>query len=228
MSKLGYTWYPKDWNTSEAVFELTLEERGFYRELIDLAMLNDNKTEIKYSVWARKFNTDIITVENILNRLESLNLINTLEDTLFIPSCEARLIKVRAGRIGGKKSVKAKVEAKPKAKVKQTIKQSNNQIEKEIKKKVKYYRQFDHLKLKEEEFKKLNKDFTKAQIDNVLDSIENYSKNKSYKSLYLTARKWLEKQFPKVEEVKPKEILTAYEQMQQRKKLQLEQAKQGL
>ena len=56
MSKLGYTWYPKDWNNSEAVFELTLQQRGLYRELIDLAMLNDNKIIIKSSVWVRKWN----------------------------------------------------------------------------------------------------------------------------------------------------------------------------
>jgi len=55
MAKLGYTWYPKDWGNSESVFELNLSERGLYRELIDLAMLNDNKTDIKLEVWSRKF-----------------------------------------------------------------------------------------------------------------------------------------------------------------------------
>jgi hypothetical protein len=47
MSKLGYTWYPKDWGNSDSVFELSLCERGLYREFIDFAMLNDNKTELK-------------------------------------------------------------------------------------------------------------------------------------------------------------------------------------
>ena len=103
MSKLGYTFYPLDWTSSEQVFQLNLEERGFYRELIDLAMLNDNETQIKTSVWARKFDSDINTLESILDVLETLKLIerSDLNKTLFIPSCESRLKFVRAGRKGG-------------------------------------------------------------------------------------------------------------------------------
>jgi hypothetical protein len=113
--KLGYTFYPKDWNTSEAVFELSLEERGFYRELIDLAMLNDNKTQIKLSVWARKFASDINTLESILDVLEVLKLIkrDDLGKTLFIPSCEPRLNLVRGGRKGGKSKPTPKPIVKP-------------------------------------------------------------------------------------------------------------------
>ena len=50
MAKLGYTWYPKDWGNSDSVFELSLCERGLYREFIDFAMLNDNKTELFYDL----------------------------------------------------------------------------------------------------------------------------------------------------------------------------------
>ena len=53
MAKLGYTWYPKDWGNSDSVFELSLCERGLYREFIDFAMLNDNKTEIKKTNYDR-------------------------------------------------------------------------------------------------------------------------------------------------------------------------------
>ena len=104
MAKLGYTWYPKDWGNSESVFELNLTERGLYRELIDLAMLNDNKTEIKFDVWVRKFAIDIDSLKAILDKFLKLNLIEYKKDILFIPSCESRLKLVRGGSKGGKNS----------------------------------------------------------------------------------------------------------------------------
>lgn len=104
MAKLGYTWYPKDWGNSENVFELTLIERGLYRELIDMAMLNDNKTEINIKVWARKFGSTEDEIERILITLEELDLIVCTDINLFIPSCESRLNLMRGGSNGGKKS----------------------------------------------------------------------------------------------------------------------------
>jgi len=104
MAKLGYTWYPKDWGNSESVFELSLSERGLYREFIDLAMMNDNKTEIKKTVWCRKFCVSLPDLDVILDKLLSLKLIEYKENILFIQSCESRLNMVRGGSNGGKKS----------------------------------------------------------------------------------------------------------------------------
>jgi len=134
MAKLGYTWYPKDWGNSESVFELNLSERGLYRELIDLAMLNDNKTEIKLEVWSRKFAIDVDGLKSILGKLSILNLIKIEGDNLFIPSCESRLNLVRGGSNGGKKS---KPTVKPISKPFESLdekieKPIANQIEKEI------------------------------------------------------------------------------------------------
>jgi len=56
------------------------------------------------------------------------------------------------------------------------------------------YRKFSHLSLSTDEFNKLNKLYTKEQIDRVLDAIENFANNKKYKSLYLTSRNWLAKE----------------------------------
>lgn len=70
-----------------------------------------------------------------------------------------------------------------------TINSNNNRKE--------VYRSFKHLKLTYVEKEKLEKSFTLKQIDDILDAIENYKKNTNYSSLYLTAKKWLEKEHGK-------------------------------
>lgn len=57
------------------------------------------------------------------------------------------------------------------------------------------YRAFAHLKLYIEDFEKLIElGYSKIEIDLILDKIENYKKNTTYKSLYLTSKNWLEKE----------------------------------
>lgn len=59
------------------------------------------------------------------------------------------------------------------------------------------YRAFKHLELSKEEYEKLiNFGYSKNQIDEILDSIENYKDNKKYTSLYLTSKKWLHREYP--------------------------------
>lgn len=139
MAKLGYTWYPKDWGNSESVFELSLSERGLYRELIDLAMLNDNDTEMKLDTWIRKFSVSIEEITVILERLTELNLIEIEGEKLFIPSCESRLKLVRGGSNGGKKSKPAtKPNSKPTTKPFESLSENNKKpTTKQIEKKEK-------------------------------------------------------------------------------------------
>ena len=70
----------------------------------------------------------------------------------------------------------------------------NNKV---INNKENIYRSFDNLSLSKDEYNKLLTDYTKQQIDDILDDIENYKDNKKFKSLYLTAKKWLKKNEPK-------------------------------
>lgn len=150
MAKLGYTWYPKDWGNSESVFELSLKERGLFRELIDIAMLNDNKTIINMPVWCRKWAIKNDDLKSLLGILLIKNLIEVNGKKLFIKSCESRLNLVRGGSKGGKIS-------KPTQKpiIKPTQKPDSNQIEKKLKEKEKENRFFKFWELYP---KKVNKD----------------------------------------------------------------------
>ena len=68
------------------------------------------------------------------------------------------------------------------------------------------YRSFVHLSISEDEVKKLLDKHTITQINDVLNDIENYKQNTKYKSLYLTAVKWLQKNASTSEGISPEEI----------------------
>lgn len=70
-------------------------------------------------------------------------------------------------------------------------------VEYSIEEENKVYKSFKHLSISIGELEKLKVDYTISQIDGILESIENYRNNKNYVSLYLTAKKWLEKEYPK-------------------------------
>ena len=69
------------------------------------------------------------------------------------------------------------------------------------------YRSFDHLSLSQAEFEKLVEVYTKNDIDDILDQIENNAMNKKYTSLYLTTKNWLKRNQPKQLEDSSDDIL---------------------
>jgi hypothetical protein len=71
------------------------------------------------------------------------------------------------------------------------------------------YRSFAHLSITNADVEKLLEKYNINEIDEVLDSIENFKGNKKYTSLYLTANKWLSKNKKSTEVEEPKELLLA-------------------
>ena len=84
-----------------------------------------------------------------------------------------------------------------------SVSDSDSVISKDI------YRSFAHLSIKNADVEKLLKKYSIDDIDEVLDSIENFKGNKKYSSLYLTANKWLSKNKKTSEAEEPKELLLA-------------------
>lgn len=112
--------------------------------------------------------------------------------TLIKPQIDANIKRYNNGNKPKVKQDKSEPEAKQKQKVsKNEANENDNVNDNEV------YRRFAHLSMSKDEYIKLLTDYTESQVNNVLDEIENYKGNKNYKSLYLTAKKWLQKNYPK-------------------------------
>ena len=122
---------------------------------------------------------------------------------LIKPNIDANLRRYENGLKGAKAKQK---QSKPKAKGKQTGSKPKANVDvdvdkdedKDVNENKDIYTKFAHLKISVTENKKLIElGYTQDEIIQVYRAIENYAKNKNYKSLYLTAINWLVKNFGK-------------------------------
>jgi hypothetical protein len=102
------------------------------------------------------------------------------------PTCEDAIVKLAFITI--------------KASLKRDLSKWEKQIEQrseagKLKKEKEVYVCFDHLSITKAECIKLSENYTKKQIDAILEAIQNYKPNKKYTSLYLTAKNWLKKEY---------------------------------
>lgn len=145
MAKLGYTFYPKDFISDPDVMFMSAAERGVYRDLIDLAYMNDNMIPYSIDMLAKYTNSDIETVERVLSKKGAEN------DGFFsIPSCEKRIDLINRNKENGSKGgrpnnpkktqtiTQSKTQTKPKQKAdgnpndNPNLTQNERQIEREI------------------------------------------------------------------------------------------------
>jgi hypothetical protein len=162
---------------------------------ITLAMLN-KKFKDATKLFDELIKLDIIKHENKHDRIE-IDFLNIQYDLLS----EKRKRRQNAGSKGGN----AKAMLKQKGSYKDKDKDNDNYKEKEKDKNT--YRSFKHLTLSEFDFNRLiNSGYTKIQIDDILDKIENWKGNNKYSNLYLTSLQWLKKEVKAVDPNVPKMV----------------------
>jgi hypothetical protein len=136
MARLGYTFYPKDWRSSMNVSQLNLQERGFYRELIDECFIqNSFKIKINCKSFTRIHQLNSRSFARLLAKLhESLlivcpNFDQTLPEVeILIPSVSHRLVVIKDASNGGKGKALNTQKSSAKENIKEKEKEKGNII----------------------------------------------------------------------------------------------------
>ena len=168
------------------------------------------------SVCAEYWNrNNCLTIAEAKLRLRNSDLIDKLIEKKYLKTKKEKLVilfldnereEISAKRLKLSESGRKGGLSKAKATLKQgsSIKEEDKEEDKES-----IYRSFAHLSITNADVEKLLSKYSIEEIDEVLDSIENFKGNKKYTSLYLTASKWLSKNKKTSEVEEPKELLLA-------------------
>ena len=105
------------------------------------------------------------------------------------------LIKYEGIRLKNKENAEKRWNATASERIRPNTKNAVNDNDIVISKDI--YRSFAHLSMSKDELHRLLTTYSQQDVDDILDAIENYKDNKKFKSLYLTAKKWLKKNEPK-------------------------------
>jgi Rps23 Pro-64 3,4-dihydroxylase Tpa1-like proline 4-hydroxylase len=168
------------------------------------------------SVCAEYWNrNNCLTIAEAKLRLRNSDLVDKLIEKKYLKTKKEKLVilfldnereEISAKRLKLSESGRKGGLSKAKASLKQgsSIKEEDKEEDKES-----IYRSFAHLSITNADVEKLLTKYSIDDIDEVLDSIENFKGNKKYTSLYLTASKWLSKNKKTTEAEEPKELLLA-------------------
>jgi hypothetical protein len=145
--------------------------------------------------WGKRWNWDKSKVRRFFNLLENDSMIE-----LKCDNTTTHLTVCKYERYQGERNTD-ETPVKRKRNTRETNIRNKENKEENI------YRDFEHLSISVDEFNKLCIDYTKQQIDEILDQIENNANNKKYTSLYLTAKNWLSRNKPTQSEgISPEEL----------------------
>ena len=126
--KLGFTFYPKDWWTSESYFELTPIQRYYYLECLFIMYSNDGFMKTQKTQFENRIRTQVLQSDwdLVIDKF-------ILDDGQFThPSVNKRLRKAVANRENGKKGGRPPKPKKPNLKT-----QNNPPLESESESEIK-------------------------------------------------------------------------------------------
>lgn len=155
--------------------------------LIKGALYDCKRGQSVYSLdtWAKRWGTDKSKVRRFLSMLESDGMI-TLENI----SVSTRLTICKYECYQDERHAD-ETQVKRKRNADETQMTPTKELKKE-KKEEEVYMCFDHLSISTDEHQKLiDAGYSEQQVHEIYQDIQNYKGNKKYKSLYLTANKWL-------------------------------------